>query len=291
VTIGRLLCAAAAALRTAGIEEPRREARWLLAHVMGRDDAGLLAARHDEIPEPEAQRFRRLVERRAAREPFAHLVGQAGFWSLSLDVSPAALIPRPDSEALIEAARDACASAPPATILDLGTGGGALLLAALSLFPSAFGVGADASLAALRIASGNARRNGLAERAAFVVGDWAEAIGGSFDLVLCNPPYIERDAIASLAPEVALHEPPCALDGGADGLDSYRRVVAALPHLLSPGGLAVLELGIGQERAVSALAERHGLETAPAKADLQGIPRALPLRAGKSLLGGGGQRR
>jgi release factor glutamine methyltransferase len=284
VSIGRLLCAAGEKLRAAGIEEPRREARWLLGHVLGRGDAALLAARHEKLPEAQAERFRALVARRAGHEPFAHLTGEAGFWTLTLAVTRATLIPRPDSETLIEVARDALAGRPPERILDLGTGTGALLLAALAVFPGAFGIGADVSAEAARIARGNARRNDLDGRAAFIVGDWAQALAGRFDLVLCNPPYIPSGTIPGLAPEV-LHDPVGALDGGADGLQAYRAVLAALPELLTLPGLAVLELGAGQEEAVAALAVASGLVAEPARRDLGGVSRALPLRLGKSPLG------
>jgi release factor glutamine methyltransferase len=163
-------------------------------------------------------------------------------------------------------------------VLDLGTGTGCLLLAVLAERPRAFGVGVDRVPEAAALAAGNARRNGLAGRATFLAGDWATAIAGRFDLVLSNPPYIETAVIPTLMPEVARHEPAGALDGGADGLDAYRRIVAALPALLAPGGAAVLELGAGQRPAVETLAREAGLKPAGCRADLGGIARALMLR-------------
>jgi release factor glutamine methyltransferase len=165
-------------------------------------------------------------------------------------------------------------------VLDLGTGTGCLLLAVLAERPQAFGVGVDLVPGAAALAAGNAARNGLADRAAFLAGDWAASLSGRFDLVLSNPPYIESAAIAGLMPEVARHEPRSALDGGADGLAAYRHLAAILPGLLAPGGAAVLELGAGQRRAVEALARGAGLVPSACRMDLGGVERALVLRAG-----------
>lgn len=261
------------ARRLEGIaDNPRLEARLLLGHALGLSTADLIRDADRPI-DPTV--FDALIEQRAAHVPLAYLTGHREFWSLDLTVSPATLIPRPDSETIVEAA---LREAPdPRLVLDLGTGSGCLLLAVLHERPNAFGIGIDQSAEALAVARFNAARCGLSGRATFVRGDWAEAIEGQFDLILSNPPYIPASDIPGLMPEVSLHEPLSALDGGADGLDAYRRIIPSLPRLLSPSGRAVLEIGIGQSEAVSALAAGAGLD-ATCDADLAGIPRAVVLR-------------
>lgn len=273
-TVGALLCEAGGRLRAAGLEAPRAEARHLLAHALGTTAEALLRDPRAPVPPAAAAGFRDLVRRRAARVPLAHLTGRAGFWTLDLEVSPATLIPRPDSEALVEAA---LAGPPPRRVLDLGTGTGALLLAVLAEVPEATGVGVDLRPEAAALASRNAARHGLAGRAAFLAGDWAAAIAARFDLVLCNPPYIPTGEIPGLMPEVAAHEPASALDGGLDGLAAHRAVIAELPRLLAPGGRAVLEIGAGQAGAVGALAGAAGLRLLAVRPDLGGVPRAMVL--------------
>jgi len=219
-----------------------------------------------------------LVRRRAAREPLALILGHREFWSLDLAVSSPALIPRPESETLIEAALAAFAGRePPRTVLDLGTGTGCLLLAALTEFPQAHGIGVDCSAEAARLAARNAAALHLAERARFVCADWADALVARFDLVLCNPPYIRSADIAQLMPEVARYEPLAALDGGPDGLAVYRDLLPRLPALLTCNGVAVLELGVEQGKAAAAMAWTAGL-AATMRSDLAGTPRALVLR-------------
>jgi release factor glutamine methyltransferase len=266
---------AAEVLSAAGIENPRREARVLLAHALRITPEQLL---RDPAAVLDPGWYMALVGRRAGREPLAHIVGRRGFWSLDLAVSRAALIPRPETETLVEAALDALPERGRiATVLDLGTGTGCLLLAILTEFPAALGVGVDIAPEAVRLAADNARRLGLEDRAAFLCGDWGSALGGRFDLVLCNPPYIAASDIESLEPEVARHDPRIALDGGPDGLGAYRRILDCLPRLLNPSGIAVLEIGAGQSDPVSALASRRGFEAA-LRPDLTGILRALVLR-------------
>jgi release factor glutamine methyltransferase len=221
--------------------------------------------------------FDRLIDRRAGREPLALILGRREFWSLDFAVSPATLIPRPDSETLIEAAVATFADRPPPRrVLDLGTGTGCLLLAALAEFPAAFGVGVDLSASAASLAASNASRLGMTSRAAFLTGDWASALNARFDLVLCNPPYIPSAELADLMPEVAHYEPRSALDGGEDGLSAYRRLVPELHRLLSPDGAAIVELGAGQAETVAGMAREAGFATA-LRHDLSGIPRALVL--------------
>ena len=219
-------------------------------------------------------RFRSMLDRRAAREPLAYIVGWQEFWSLRFAVSPATLIPRGDSETLIEAALVARPGAVQ-SVLDLGTGTGCLLLAALSEYHAAWGIGVDRSLEAATLARANARALGLDGRCAMVCADWAAPIGARFDLVLSNPPYIAQADLPRLMPEVAGFEPASALDGGADGLSAYRAILAALPLVLAPGGLAVLELGAGQCAAVAALAASAGFARVSFRRDLAGIERAL----------------
>ena len=279
-TIGFFLCQAGQRLRGAAIEAPRLEARRLLAHVLNKSEDALLRDPRAPVPADQAQQFAALLARRVAHEPFAYLTGRVGFWTLDLEVSPATLIPRADSESLVEAALEACPDKGAALhVLDLGTGTGALLLAVLSELPAASGVGVDLKPEAAALAARNAVRLALADRARFLAGDWAVALAGRFDLILCNPPYIESAAIPTLMPEVARHEPASALDGGADGLSAYRRIIADLPRLLAPRGVAVLELGAGQQAAVEALAKAAGLTPEACRADLGGVPRALVLRA------------
>ncbi len=256
-------------LAAAGIEAPRREARILLAAAAGVSAAGLLAL--DEVDEA---KFMPLLHRRAAREPMAYILGRREFWGLEFAVSPATLIPRPDTETLIEAVLEA--GVKPRTVLDLGTGTGCLLLAALHEFPQAFGVGVDLQPQAAALARANAAALGMADRAAFLAGSWAEALAGAFDLVLSNPPYIEAADVAGLMPEVARYEPLSALAGGADGLDAYRAIIAALPRLLAPDGLAVLELGAGQAMSVTELAAEAGF-SCTTRPSLDGIERAALL--------------
>jgi release factor glutamine methyltransferase len=279
-TIGFFLCQAGQRLRGAAIEAPRLEARRLLAHVLNTSEEALLRDPRAPVPADQAQHFAALLARRVAHEPFAYLTGRVGFWTLDLEVSPATLIPRADSESLVEAALEACPDKGAALhVLDLGTGTGALLLAVLSELPAANGLGVDLKPEAAALAARNAARLGLAGRARFLAGDWAEAVSRRFDLILCNPPYIESAAITGLMPEVARHEPASALDGGADGLSAYRRIIADLPRLLAPRGVAVLELGQGQQAAVEAQAKASGLTPEACRADLGGVPRALVLRA------------
>ena len=260
-----------AAARLAAVSDsPRLDAELIAAHAAGLErEAMLLHLRDMGVPGGADA----LLARRLAHEPVAHITGRRGFWTLELKVTPDVLIPRPDSETLIEAAlAHFKGRAGPRRILDLGTGSGALLLAALSEWPQATGLGVDLSFKALAVARDNALRCGLADRAVFAPGDWGEGITERFDLVLCNPPYIEAAAI--LSPDVMDHEPHGALFGGVDGLDCYRRLAPGTARLLAPGGIALFEIGHEQGAAVSALFAAAGF--APAlQRDLGGRDRCI----------------
>ncbi len=267
-TVDAALRAAATRLADASAT-PRLDAELLMAHILGLSRSALLMGRRDT---PEPRGFAALIARRAAGEPIAYLTGQRDFWTISLSVGPGVLSPRPDSETLIEAAVDHFGSRGPARILDLGTGPGTLLLAALDQWPQATGIGIDASPHALGIARDNAARLGMGARARFAPGDWAQGIDERFDLVLCNPPYIGTGE--ALPVDVAGHEPAEALYAGADGLDAYRIVVPQIVGLVAPGGLAAVEIGASQRDAVSALfAAQDAAVTC--RRDLAGQDRAI----------------
>jgi release factor glutamine methyltransferase len=275
-TVGAALRRAAAALAACGVENPGREARLLLGHALGVGPQGLLDRMR---PLPDSA-FEQMLARRCAREPLARIVGRQGFWTLDLEVSADTLIPRADSETLIEAA---CAAFPRRaavrSVLDLGTGTGALLLAALVEFPAAWGVGVDLSPAAAALAARNARRHGLGGRAMMLCGDWIAPLAWRFDLILSNPPYIPTDSIAGLMPEVAGHEPRRALDGGADGLGAYRVLLPLLPSRLTEAGAAIVEFGAGQANDVAMLAQAAGFRNIRVRRDLAAIERALVLQS------------
>jgi len=240
-----------------------------MAHALGIPRDALLLGHLDD-PAPAA--FAPLLARRLAHEPVAYITGTRAFWTIDLAVGPGALVPRADSETLIEAAIEHFADRAPATILDLGTGPGTLLLAALDQWPEATGLGVDRSRRALAMAHANAERLGLTPRARFVEGDWATGIDSRFDLILANPPYIGTGE--PLPAEVREHEPAEALYAGADGLDAYRAIVPDLPRLLAPGGVAILEIGHTQAGAVGTLAAAAGLG-GTLRRDLAGRPRAI----------------
>lgn len=262
-------------LKSAGIENPRRETRLLLAHAMGIDPAAVIGypertvTRHDE--------FLGLVERRASGIPMAQILGKREFWSLDFQVTPDTLDPRPDTEILVEAVLSMVGTRrdDALRILDLGTGTGCLLLSLLSEMPCAEGLAVDQSSAAIAVARANADRLALADRACFVVGDWAAALDGRFDVILSNPPYIPSGAIEELQPEVAVFEPRLALDGGIDGLDAYRRLAADLPRILADDGVAALEVGMDQWNSVAAIMRAAGLEIRSPARDLGGVARCV----------------
>jgi len=245
---------------------PRLDAELLMAHALGIERDQLLLRRLDH-PTPEG--FAGLLARRLAHEPIAYIIGRRAFWTIELEVGPGVLVPRPDSETLIEAAVAHFGERGPATILDLGTGPGTLLLAALDQWPQALGLGVDASAEALAYARRNA-----AGRARFRLGNWGKGIEERFDLILCNPPYIE--AAADLPPDVARYEPEAALYAGADGLEAYRVLAPQFVRLLRPGGIVCLEIGAGQQAAVSALMAAQGFAI-ESRRDLNGITRCLIL--------------
>jgi release factor glutamine methyltransferase len=277
-SVEALLREGAAALAGAGVEAPRAEARLLLEAATGRTRASLVAEPAEPVPPGEALAFRALVGRRAAREPMAYILGRAEFWSLPFAVGPGVLVPRPDTETLIEAALRAFPDRGQALrILDVGVGSGCLLLTLLHLFSSARGTGTDVSEAALACARRNAEALGVAGRLELRQTAWARGVEGPFDLVVSNPPYIPAGEIAGLQPEVARFEPRLALDGGADGLDAYRAILADLPRLLVAGGVALLEIGQGQEGPLAPMIDAAGFALAT-HADLAGITRCLELR-------------
>jgi len=267
------------AFRAAHIEAPEADARLLIGHALHLSRAQLTAQAYRLLEAREVNMISALAARRLRHEPVARILGRKEFWSLELQVTPAVLVPRPETETLIESALDAVTARglrlEKLRVLDIGTGSGALLLAALKELPNAIGTGTEVSADALEVARANAARLQLAARSTFVACDIAIGVAGPFDLILSNPPYIASGDIASLMPEVRDYDPMPALDGGSDGLDFYRAIAADALRLLAPGGRLIVELGAGQEAAVSALFTKAGLAVDQARKDLAGIPRSL----------------
>jgi release factor glutamine methyltransferase len=272
--------ALAARLQSAGHDSAELDARLLLGHALDLDLTGLITAAQRRLTAEESIRFETCVVRRLAGEPVARILGEKEFWGLPLQLSAATLVPRPDTETVVELALELLRAggdlARPLRIADLGTGSGAILLALLSELPAAQGFGTDISQDALRTAAANAARTGLSARATFVACDYAGGLSGAFDLIVSNPPYIRSGDIAGLAAEVRNHDPLAALDGGPDGLDAYRALIPQAAGLLAPGGALVVEAGAGQSGQIQALMTEAGLTSGSApRADLGGIPRAV----------------
>ena len=258
-------------------DAPRLDAELLMAHALGVSRSDLLL---NKMQGAAPHSFGPLLSRRMAYEPLAYITGTQEFWGLDLHVSPDVLIPRGDTETLIEAAIDVLKGNPPQRILDLGTGSGALLLAALSHWPDAAGVGIDQSEAALKIAQGNAQSLDMADRADLQKCDWRrdgwmQRLNGPFDLILCNPPYVET--AAKLEPNVRDYEPHDALFAGAQGLDDYTLLIPQLHHLRAADAPIIFEIGAGQGLSVAEIAHINGYKTT-LRHDLAGLSRALILR-------------
>ena len=267
------------AFRQHGLDSPELDARLIVGHALGLDHTGLVAQSNRALDAAETGAIATLAERRLKHEPVARILGTKEFWGLRLELNAETLVPRPETEAVVEAALAAIDRRfdrqQPLRLADLGTGSGALLLALLSELPNAHGVGTDVSPGAVTCARRNAIALGFEKRAAFVVCNYGTALSGPIELVVSNPPYVCQSTIASLAPEVRLFDPARALDGGSDGLDGYRAIASDLHRLLSPNGIVVVELGAGQCDAVRTLLATGGLMAMETKPDLAGVDRAL----------------
>ena len=269
-----------ARFKTHAIDAAELDARLLTGAVLDLDLTGLITAANRRLTTDESEWLERFAARRLKGEPVARILGHKEFWGLSLQLSPETLVPRPDTETIVELALEMMRADGvenhPLRIADLGTGSGAILLALLSELPAAQGFGTDISEAALQTARANAAHAGLAGRATFIACDYASGLVGSFDLIVSNPPYIRSSDIGGLAAEVRDYDPLAALDGGADGLEAYRVLIPQAADRLAPAALLVVEAGQGQSHEIEALMTAAGLSHAHApKADLGGVPRAV----------------
>jgi release factor glutamine methyltransferase len=275
-----LLDEAASVLSQTGYTEPRRLARRLVASVLDLTPAELLSHSRQTFDEQQTGSVRLALNRMGEREPLSRILAHREFWGLDFGLSPDTLDPRPDTETVVEAVlRRALDRETPLRFLDLGTGTGCILLALLSEFPAAAGFGVDDEPGAAITARRNALALGLGGRAHFLTGDWGTALIGTFDVVVANPPYITRSALADLPREVALYDPRHALDGGADGLGAYRSIAVDLPELLKPGAVFACEVGMGQAPAVAEILRATGLAIEGCERDLAGIVRCVVARA------------
>jgi len=272
-------------LRQAGIETPELDARVLVCHAARLSHEAYIARAGEALSADAAARLDGAIARRLEREPVARITETREFYGRHFALGPAALDPRPDTETLVEAALDLVVKMgwqeKPLKLLDLGTGTGAILVTLLAELPRARGFGTDLSLDALAIAAANARRHGVSCRASFIAGDWLDAVAGTFDLVLSNPPYLAAAEITGLAEEVAAYDPRLALDGGPDGLAAYRRIAARACEVLAEDGRLLVEIGPGQSGAVAAILEEAGLRpdaSGSIRRDLAGRPRVAVAR-------------
>ncbi len=284
MTLSQAVLQARRRLAEAGIETPELDARILAGHALGLDRGQMIADSRRLLDADDLARIEAVVARRLDREPVGRILGKREFWGLDFALGPDTLEPRPDSETAVQETLDVIDERiagggrdAPLRIADLGTGSGCLLVALLSELPAAYGIGVDVSAPALAVARANARANGVGERTGFVVGNWTEALAGGFDIIVANPPYIPTDDCAALSREVAEFDPITALDGGADGLDAYRAILADTERSLAPSGSLVLEFGIGQRDAIATLARERGLAVGATQHDLNGIERVLVL--------------
>jgi release factor glutamine methyltransferase len=267
------------ALNDAGFETAALDARLLVLAALGISPTALITDADAPLADAEIERLAAFARRRLAHEPVARIVGEREFWGLPFRLSPETLVPRPDTETVVETVLDFLPQRQvPLTMADFGTGSGCLLVALLHELPNAEGLGVDLSFDALVTARGNAEANGVGARAWFVLSRWANALQGRFDLIVSNPPYIASGVVPSLDREVREHDPVLALDGGPDGLDAYRIILGEAGRLLKPEGLLVVEIGYDQAEDLKGLAGRHGLDVLEVRPDLSGHPRCVAMR-------------
>lgn len=263
-------------LRTAGTPEPARDAKVLLAHSLGKQKTFLIAYPEFELTDEQRTQFRTVIERRAGREPLQHILGRQEFYGRDFRVSPDVLIPRPETEAIVELAVSFLADRPEPRFLDIGTGSGCIAVSVAAELPAACGLATDISPAALAVACENAETHGVADRVSFIEADlFGPAGDAEFDLIASNPPYIPLDEFRGLEPEVREFEPRSALTDEGDGLAIIRKIIATAPHHLKPGGRLLIEIGFGQSESVSALIDTAVWFEYELHNDLQGIPRIL----------------
>lgn len=270
------------ALTTTPIDTPRLDARLLLSAVLDCEPEKLLMCLQSTVSHRQSEVFIKYIERRSAGEPVSRILGQREFWSLPFLLSSETLDPRPDSETVVETALSLSANRKSShlSVLDIGTGTGCLLLSLMSELSFANGIGTDIAVGAINTAQANALALSMNERAVFLVGDFVDAISGSFDIILSNPPYIKRADLSHLQREVSLHDPVRALDGGEDGLGAYRRIAGELRRLLAPEGVVVLEIGYDQEVAVRSILQASGLVRIHSHHDLGGHVRCISAATG-----------
>jgi len=281
-TVGATVDFATRRLVSAGIESARLDARVLVASVLSIPTARVFSHPEALLKENEREMLAAYLGRREAREPVARIVGEKEFWSLPFAVTVDTLVPRPETETVVEAVLGICPDQTQSLrVLDLGTGSGCLLIAILTEYPNAEGIGTDTSEGALATARRNAERNAVADRAFFQLADWCTGLdqyaGTGFDVIVSNPPYIAEPEINGLALEVSRYEPKAALAAGADGLNAYRSIIAGIIELMADGAAVVFEVGDGQAAEVGRTAREHGLETIALKYDLASVERVVVL--------------